>query len=147
MWNLLLCSGSKLFLHLQVVERSSLRCFQPEEGSVELLNNVGGSILCPGHNCSDNRDVTWYKVRPAHRQTLYKHTAEWGQREGHECVSFSRRETYRCQSWDGTSAWRTVSYVSVKSKANMTTDCISVTDESRKKESRGRSGGQWKSLS
>ncbi|XP_016888205.1 interleukin-18 receptor accessory protein-like [Cynoglossus semilaevis] len=54
-------SGSKLFLHLQVVERSSLRCFQPEEGSVELLNNVGGSILCPGHNCSDNRDVTWYK--------------------------------------------------------------------------------------
>ncbi|XP_036950893.1 interleukin-18 receptor accessory protein-like [Acanthopagrus latus] len=53
--------GSNVSFHLQVVERSSLKCFQPEESSKILLLGQGGEITCPGLNCSDNTDVRWYK--------------------------------------------------------------------------------------
>ncbi|XP_035483875.1 interleukin-18 receptor accessory protein-like isoform X1 [Scophthalmus maximus] len=56
-----LTGSRELFLHLQVVERTSLRCFQSEESKVELINSAGGEIPCPGRNCSDNTDVRWYK--------------------------------------------------------------------------------------
>ncbi|XP_073319901.1 interleukin-18 receptor accessory protein-like [Pagrus major] len=56
-----LTCGSNLSVHLQVVEKSSLRCFQPEETSTSLLLAAGGEIPCPGLNCSDNTDVRWYK--------------------------------------------------------------------------------------
>ncbi|KAM8895234.1 interleukin-18 receptor accessory protein-like isoform 2-T2 [Spinachia spinachia] len=57
------CSGSKFLFHLQVVKRSdsSLGCFLSEENSVELLNNEGGTVRCPGHTCSNNTDIVWYK--------------------------------------------------------------------------------------
>lgn len=61
-------SSRELFLHLQVVERTSLRCFQSEESKVELINSAGGEIPCPGRNCSDNTDVRWYKVKHTHGQ-------------------------------------------------------------------------------
>ncbi|XP_044048657.1 interleukin-18 receptor accessory protein-like isoform X2 [Siniperca chuatsi] len=60
-----LTSGSKVFFHLQVVEKNSLGCFQPEESSVMLLVGAGGKVPCPGLNCSDNTDVTWYKGNKA----------------------------------------------------------------------------------
>ncbi|XP_018539223.1 interleukin-18 receptor accessory protein isoform X2 [Lates calcarifer] len=53
--------GSKYFLHLQVEEKSSPSCFQPEESTVELYNSAGGEIPCPRYDCSNNTDVTWYK--------------------------------------------------------------------------------------
>ncbi|XP_030269307.1 interleukin-18 receptor accessory protein-like isoform X2 [Sparus aurata] len=56
-----LTCGSNLSFHLQVVERSSLKCFQPEENSKSLFLGQGGAITCPGLNCSDNTDVRWYK--------------------------------------------------------------------------------------
>ncbi|XP_035538283.1 interleukin-18 receptor accessory protein-like isoform X2 [Morone saxatilis] len=55
-----LTCGSKLSLHLQVVEKNSLGC-QSEESSVILFISRGGVIYCPGFNCSDNTDVIWYK--------------------------------------------------------------------------------------
>ncbi|XP_051235056.1 interleukin-18 receptor accessory protein-like isoform X2 [Dicentrarchus labrax] len=58
-WSLL-SSGSKLSLHLQVVEKNSLGC-QSEESSVILVMFRGGVVDCPGINCSDNTDVIWYK--------------------------------------------------------------------------------------
>ncbi|XP_070685476.1 interleukin-18 receptor accessory protein-like isoform X2 [Pempheris klunzingeri] len=54
-------NGSMLFIHLQVVEKSSLGCFWPEQSSETLLVARGGNISCPGLNCSDNTDVIWYK--------------------------------------------------------------------------------------
>ncbi|XP_062234392.1 interleukin-18 receptor accessory protein-like [Platichthys flesus] len=56
-----LTGGSELFLHLQVVEETSVGCFQPEELSVELLNSAGGEVPCPGRNCSTNTHVRWFK--------------------------------------------------------------------------------------
>nr|XP_019935288.1 PREDICTED: interleukin-18 receptor accessory protein-like [Paralichthys olivaceus] len=58
----LLSSGSELFLHLRVVEETSVGCFQPKESSLELLNGAGGDIPCPGRNCSNNTDVRWLHV-------------------------------------------------------------------------------------
>ncbi|PWA18918.1 interleukin-18 receptor accessory protein-like [Gambusia affinis] len=46
---------------LQVIAKSSLRCFKPEESSVMLLVDAGGSIPCPGHACYNNTGVVWYK--------------------------------------------------------------------------------------
>uniref|UniRef100_A0A7N8YB07 Interleukin-18 receptor accessory protein-like n=1 Tax=Mastacembelus armatus TaxID=205130 RepID=A0A7N8YB07_9TELE len=49
------------FFYLQVVEKSSLGCFHPEESWKMLLNARGGEIPCPGRTCSNNTHVTWYK--------------------------------------------------------------------------------------
>ncbi|TNM90921.1 hypothetical protein fugu_003210 [Takifugu bimaculatus] len=49
--------------HLQVLERKSLGCYQPEDGAQYLLVNQGGNISCPGLSCSDNTDVIWYKMK------------------------------------------------------------------------------------
>ncbi|XP_040909137.1 interleukin-18 receptor accessory protein-like isoform X2 [Toxotes jaculatrix] len=57
--------GSKLFLHLQVVEKLSQGCFDPEEHKVELLNSEGGIISCPQYTCSSNTGVRWYKGKRA----------------------------------------------------------------------------------
>ncbi|XP_032357089.1 interleukin-18 receptor accessory protein [Etheostoma spectabile] len=56
------CSGSKMFFHLQVVNRS-LGCLQSNgiHKSVRLTVDKGGEIPCPGHNCSNNREIIWYK--------------------------------------------------------------------------------------
>ncbi|XP_041635694.1 interleukin-18 receptor accessory protein-like [Cheilinus undulatus] len=59
------CLEGKLFFYLQVVKKNSLRCFDPEESSVLLLVPSGSKIACPGLNCSDNTDVTWYKGNKA----------------------------------------------------------------------------------
>ncbi|XP_056228075.1 interleukin-18 receptor accessory protein-like isoform X2 [Seriola aureovittata] len=53
--------GSKLFLHLKVVAKISLGCFQPHESKVELVSGAGGNISCPGRKCSNNTDVRWFK--------------------------------------------------------------------------------------
>ncbi|KAM9367001.1 interleukin-18 receptor accessory protein-like [Symphorus nematophorus] len=57
--------GSKLSFHLQVVERNSVGCLQPNESSVYLLVGAGGTVDCPGLNCSDNTDIIWYKGKRA----------------------------------------------------------------------------------
>ncbi|XP_053722275.1 interleukin-18 receptor accessory protein-like isoform X2 [Synchiropus splendidus] len=50
------------FLHLHVVSKASLPCSEPDgESRVMLKLNAGERILCPGFNCSDNSQVTWYK--------------------------------------------------------------------------------------
>ncbi|XP_008402693.1 interleukin-18 receptor accessory protein [Poecilia reticulata] len=46
---------------LQVIAKTSLRCFEPEESSVMLLVDIGGRIPCPGHACYNNTGVVWYK--------------------------------------------------------------------------------------
>ncbi|XP_071344863.1 interleukin-18 receptor accessory protein-like isoform X2 [Trachinotus anak] len=55
--------GSKLFLHLQVVEveKISPGCFEREESKVELNNGAGGEVACPGRKCSNNTNVRWFK--------------------------------------------------------------------------------------
>ncbi|XP_070823602.1 interleukin-18 receptor accessory protein-like [Chaetodon trifascialis] len=60
-----LTCGSKLSFHLRVVEKSSLKCFQPEESSKYLLLGAGGEVTCPGLNCSNNTEVIWYKGNKA----------------------------------------------------------------------------------
>ncbi|XP_059212953.1 interleukin-18 receptor accessory protein-like [Centropristis striata] len=54
------CSGSKLFFHLQVVQRTSVGCFQTHRNNVNLPVTQGGKIPCPGLRCGTNTDVTWY---------------------------------------------------------------------------------------
>ncbi|XP_038558211.1 interleukin-18 receptor accessory protein-like isoform X2 [Micropterus salmoides] len=60
-----LTSGSKVFFHLQVVQKNSLGCFQPDESSEILVVGAGGEVPCPGLSCSDNTNVTWYKENKA----------------------------------------------------------------------------------
>ena len=50
-------------LSLQVVEKVALGCFQFNETIVRLVVHVGGTIVCPGFTCSNNKDVIWYKVK------------------------------------------------------------------------------------
>lgn len=60
----LLCSSSRnQTFHLQVLERKSLGCFQPEDSVKYLLVDAGGKVPCPGLNCSDNAGVIWYKMK------------------------------------------------------------------------------------
>ncbi|XP_047219748.1 interleukin-18 receptor accessory protein-like isoform X1 [Girardinichthys multiradiatus] len=49
------------YLTLQVINKTSLRCFQPNESSVTLLVDAGGEIRCPGRDCYNNTAVVWYK--------------------------------------------------------------------------------------
>ncbi|XP_033964234.1 interleukin-18 receptor accessory protein-like isoform X1 [Pseudochaenichthys georgianus] len=55
-------SGSKFFLYLHVVARSSVGCSTAEESSVVLERDKGGKVPCPGLNCSNNTEVIWYKI-------------------------------------------------------------------------------------
>ncbi|KAL3065684.1 hypothetical protein OYC64_015774 [Pagothenia borchgrevinki] len=55
-------SGSKFFLYLHVVARSSVGCSTAEESSVVLERDKGGKVPCPGLNCSNNTEVIWYKL-------------------------------------------------------------------------------------
>ncbi|XP_044208893.1 interleukin-18 receptor accessory protein-like isoform X1 [Thunnus albacares] len=50
--------GSKF--HLQVLEKTSLQCPEPEDSSIMLVASKGGKIPCPGLNCYST-DVSWYK--------------------------------------------------------------------------------------
>ncbi|KAF7212331.1 transcript variant X2 [Nothobranchius furzeri] len=52
-------------LTLQVMEKTSLGCYRPSESSRILLAFAGGMIKCPGHTCSNNTDVVWYKRNKA----------------------------------------------------------------------------------
>ncbi|XP_076587169.1 interleukin-18 receptor accessory protein-like [Chaetodon auriga] len=71
-----LTCGSKASFHLQVVEKSSLKCFETEESSKYLLVGAGGEVSCPGLNCSNNTEVIWYKdnkaVSEQHRASCVK---------------------------------------------------------------------------
>ncbi|XP_047436785.1 interleukin-18 receptor accessory protein-like isoform X2 [Mugil cephalus] len=71
-------TGSPLTIHLQVLEKNSIGCFQPEESSAILVTGVGGKILCPGHNCSDNSNVVWYKGKKAMSECRRKSCEEGG---------------------------------------------------------------------
>ncbi|XP_022064006.2 interleukin-18 receptor accessory protein-like [Acanthochromis polyacanthus] len=52
----------KRILVLEVVEKPTSRCFQPEKKrGVTVLLAVGGKLTCPDFTCSNNTDVTWYK--------------------------------------------------------------------------------------
>ncbi|KAG7482751.1 interleukin-18 receptor accessory protein-like [Solea senegalensis] len=55
-----LTSGGERFLHLEVVEKSRMGCFQPEQSDIELYIGTSGEIPCPAHNCTNNSDVAWY---------------------------------------------------------------------------------------
>ncbi|KAM7424382.1 hypothetical protein PAMA_000635 [Pampus argenteus] len=57
-----LTCGSKF--HLQVVEKTSLRCSELEDNTVMLPVGKGGNISCPGYNCY-NTGVIWYKGNKA----------------------------------------------------------------------------------
>lgn len=59
----LLSSGRNWSFHLQVLERKSLGCYQPEDGAKYLLVDIGGNVSCPGLSCSDNADVIWYTMK------------------------------------------------------------------------------------
>ncbi|XP_042263558.1 interleukin-18 receptor accessory protein-like isoform X2 [Thunnus maccoyii] len=50
--------GSKF--HLQVLEKTSLQCPEPEDSSIMLVASKRGKIPCPGLNCYST-DVSWYK--------------------------------------------------------------------------------------
>lgn len=60
-------------VHLQVVEKNSLGCFQPKESNATLRVGQGGNVSCPGLNCSDNTNVIWYKVKYTHEQDYPSH--------------------------------------------------------------------------
>ncbi|MEQ2304705.1 hypothetical protein AMECASPLE_030007, partial [Ameca splendens] len=49
------------YLTLQVINKTSLGCFQPNDSSVTLRVDAGGKIRCPGHDCYNNTAVVWYK--------------------------------------------------------------------------------------
>ncbi|XP_051919120.1 interleukin-18 receptor accessory protein-like isoform X1 [Hippocampus zosterae] len=51
----------KIFLYLQVLDKQRLPCYIAEEGGVMLLAGAGGTIPCPGFNCTESTGVTWYK--------------------------------------------------------------------------------------
>lgn len=82
---LLSSGGSRWSFHLQVVDKTHLRCFQPAESSKILVMGGSGQIPCPGLNCSDNTDVIWYKERHKVKFT-----------RDQDCL-FNNRDTY-CKS-------------------------------------------------
>lgn len=59
----LVSSSRNQSFQLQVLERKRLGCFQPEDRVKYLLVDKGGTVPCPGLNCSDNTDVIWYKMK------------------------------------------------------------------------------------
>ncbi|KAM9409561.1 interleukin-18 receptor accessory protein-like [Pholidichthys leucotaenia] len=61
--------GSELRLYLQVVEKSTLECPEPEKSSICLPVNLGGMIPCP---CSNNTRVVWYKLNHSVSDCYYK---------------------------------------------------------------------------
>ncbi|XP_078102024.1 interleukin-18 receptor accessory protein-like isoform X2 [Sander vitreus] len=69
----LLSSGSKMFFHLQVVN-GSLGCLQSNKShkSVRLTVDKGGTIPCPGRNCSNNPEIIWYK----HNKTVSRRSCQ-----------------------------------------------------------------------
>ncbi|CAJ1049487.1 interleukin-18 receptor accessory protein-like isoform X1 [Xyrichtys novacula] len=91
-------SGSKLFLHLQVVKRKSLACFSDEESSVDLIVGLGVKIPCPGLNCSDNSDVRWFMGKRAKSEQPKASSQENGElyisgvRDSHTGVYFCDRQ-------------------------------------------------------
>ncbi|XP_061596839.1 interleukin-18 receptor accessory protein-like [Cololabis saira] len=50
-------------LHLQVVEKFSLGCFQLNETIAMLTKLSGGNIFCPGLTCNNNTGVVWYQKK------------------------------------------------------------------------------------
>ncbi|KAM4593850.1 interleukin-18 receptor accessory protein-like isoform 2-T2 [Odontesthes bonariensis] len=68
-------NGEMVFT-LQVLEKISLRCFLPNESSVMLLVNIGGTISCPGLTCRNNKGAVWFKgdkaVSEQHRDSCQK---------------------------------------------------------------------------
>lgn len=71
MFKSLLSSDSEF--HLQVVEKTSLLCSEPEEETLLTLEVAkGGKIPCPGLSCYST-DVLWYKVRYTHEQDFLFH--------------------------------------------------------------------------
>ncbi|KAM6943568.1 interleukin-18 receptor accessory protein-like [Xenentodon cancila] len=48
-------------LHLHVVEKISLGCFQLNETIKMLQVHSGGTIFCPGLTCNNNTGVVWYQ--------------------------------------------------------------------------------------
>ncbi|KAF3855127.1 hypothetical protein F7725_023182 [Dissostichus mawsoni] len=50
-------SGSRFFLYLHMVGRSSVGCSTAEESSVVLELDIGGKVPCPGLNCSNNTEL------------------------------------------------------------------------------------------
>ncbi|XP_024857891.2 interleukin-18 receptor accessory protein isoform X2 [Kryptolebias marmoratus] len=54
-------NNTRFLLTLQVVEKSSLRCFQPNERSVTLRAAVRGTITCPRLTCRNDSNAVWYK--------------------------------------------------------------------------------------
>ncbi|XP_049574924.1 interleukin-18 receptor accessory protein isoform X2 [Syngnathus scovelli] len=64
--NYTLLNGT-MFLYLQVMDKHRLPCYKDEEAVVTLIARAGGTIPCPGFNCTLSTSVTWYKVRQ--RQT------------------------------------------------------------------------------
>lgn len=55
-----LISGGRRSLQLQVVNKTT-GCSNAEENRVTLFIDAGGHIPCPGHNCSHDTPIVWYK--------------------------------------------------------------------------------------
>ncbi|XP_057694753.1 interleukin-18 receptor accessory protein-like isoform X1 [Corythoichthys intestinalis] len=53
--------NGRMSLQLQVLEKQRYPCYNTKEENVELLAGAGGTIPCPGFNCSLGASVTWYK--------------------------------------------------------------------------------------
>lgn len=122
-------SGTRLSFHLQVVEKHSKRCF-PEETRVFVPLHEGGKVTCPGLSCSDNTDVTWYKVKSTHEQDVHFHfTAQTFENKSQTSL-FSHRK-HHPYLIDPGSGWRMGRYTSPRCMT-VTRVNICVTDKSLK---------------
>lgn len=138
----LLSSSRNQSFHLQVLERKSLGCFQPEDSVEYLLVNEGGKVPCPGLNCSDNTDVIWYKIK---RKVVWKQAGpllKELQPVKAEVMCLPSRVSKLCLSSTGSPTSAAAGCTSARS-ASWTPVCISVTD---KPQTTGSSGELLMSL-
>lgn len=141
--SLLLSSGRNWSFHLQVLERKSLRCDQPEDAAKYLLVKKGGNISCPGLSCSDNADVIWYKMKRkvvclCELEELWRNTHQFKLKW---CISPSRVSELSPRSAEAPAS--TAAGCNSARSARLTLVCISVTD---KPQTTGSSGEPLTSL-
>lgn len=127
----LLSSGRNWSFHLQVLERKSLGCYQPEDGTKYLLVNAGGNVSCPGLSCNDNADVIWYMMKQkvvclSELEELWRNTQQFKLKW---CVSPSRVSELSLPSREIPAS--TAAGCNSAKSAHMTLVCISVTDKPR----------------
>ncbi|KAM9825611.1 interleukin-18 receptor accessory protein-like isoform X1 [Syngnathus typhle] len=87
-----LSNGSTMFLYLQVMDKHRLPCYKDEEAVVTLIAGAGGTIPCPGFNCTLSTSVTWYK---GNKSISKMHRANCVKNGGLQLCTVSQHDTGR----------------------------------------------------